>query len=505
MSLRNSNIIWKNFEACFNRIFWITIMTIIVVGCLGQDAENSRESSIEEIEKPNIIIIFVDNLGYGDIEPFGSELHRTPNLNRMADEGNKLTHFYVSAGVCTPSRASIMTGSYPRRVNLHVDSRGGNVLRPVEPIGLHPDEITIARILKDAGYTTAAIGKWHLGDQDPFLPTRHGFDYYHGVPYSDDMTRDVGQRIGRDWPELPLMRNETVIEQPVDRDFLTQKETAEAIRFIEENKEDPFFLYLPQAMPGSTTAPFASPAFRGKSKNGAWGDSVEELDWSAGMILKTLRRLGLENNTLVIWTSDNGAPTEGRDPSLGVGSNAPLAGSGYTTQEGGMRVPAIVWWPGVVPPGATNEELATTMDLYVTLGNLAGAEIPQDRIIDGKDIFNLFLNKPGASTPHEAFYYFHGPQLQAVRSGPWKLYLSLENNMRLNRPQEVKLYNVVTDPGETNNVAEQHPDVIAQINTYAEVAREDLGDVGREGTGQRPVGRVENPTPRMPPCCDLED
>ena len=505
MSLKISSSIRKKIGASLSRIYLFVIMTIIVIGCSDHDKENALELVLEEINKPNIIIIFVDNLGYGDIEPFGSELHSTPNLTRMAEEGNKLTHFYVSAGVCTPSRASIMTGSYPRRVNLHVDSRGGNVLRPVEPIGLHPDEITIARMLKDAGYTTAAIGKWHLGDQDPFLPTRHGFDYYHGVPYSDDMTREVGQRTGRDWPELPLMRNETVIEQPVDRDFLTQKETAEAIRFIEENKNSPFFLYLPQAMPGSTIAPFASPAFKGKSKNGAWGDSVEELDWSAGMILKTLKRLGLEKNTLVIWTSDNGAPTEGRDPSIGIGSNAPLAGSGYTTQEGGMRVPAIVWWPGVIPSGVTNEELATTMDLYVTLGKLAGAEIPQDRIIDGKDVFDLFLNKPGASTPHKAFYYYHGPQLQAVRSGPWKLYLPLDNNIRLNRPQEVKLYNVVTDPGETTNMADQHLDVVAQIKTFAEIAREDLGDVGREGTGQRPVGRVENPIPQMPPCCGFED
>lgn len=481
-----------------NWLFLFAFTSAILPGCTEQETEYPQNFSFDDGKQPNFIIFFVDNLGYGDIGPFGSEVHRTPNLDQMADEGIKLTHFYASSGVCTPSRASIMTGSYPRRVNLHVNSRGGNVLRPVEPVGLHPDEITIASMLKDVGYTTAAIGKWHLGDQELFLPTRHGFDYYHGVPYSDDMTREAGERRGRDWPELPLMRNERVVEAPVDRNFLTQKETAEAIRFIEANQDRPFFLYLPQAMPGSTTEPFASPAFRGKSQNGAWGDSVEELDWSAGEILETLKRLGLDENTLVIWTSDNGAPTEGRDPSLSVGSNAPLAGSGYTTQEGGMRVPAIVRWPGVIPAGTTNEELATTMDLFVTFGNLAGAEIPADRIIDGRDIFDLLVNKPGAKTPHEAFYYYHGPQLQAVRSGPWKLYLPLENNMRLNKPQVTELFNVVTDPGETTDVAGQHTDIIMQLKEHAEIARKDLGDLGRDGEGQRPVGQVEDPVPIVP-------
>lgn len=489
-----------NFRILANWLILAALVSVTVIGGTDHEADLTQSFSFEDDNQPNLIIFFVDNLGYGDIGPFGSEVHRTPNLDQMAEEGNKLTHFYVSAGVCTPSRASLMTGSYPRRVNLHVDDRGGAVLRPVEPIGLHPDEITIARILKDAGYTTAAIGKWHLGDQEPFLPTRHGFSYYHGVPYSDDMTREVGERTGRDWPDLPLMRNEKVVEAPVDRDFLTQKETAEAIRFIEANQDRPFFLYLPQAMPGSTREPFSSPAFRGKSRNGAWGDSVEELDWSAGKILETLKRLGLDENTLVIWTSDNGAPTEGRDPSLGIGSNAPLAGSGYTTQEGGMRVPAIARWPGVIPAGTTNEELATTMDLYVTFANLAGAEIPTDRIIDGKDIFDLLVNKPGAVTPHDAFYYYQGPQLQAVRSGPWKLYLPLENNIRLNRPQAEKLFNVVTDPGETMDVANQHSDIVIKLKKHAETARKDLGDLDREGEGQRQVGRVENPVPIVPVC-----
>ncbi len=450
-------------------------------------------------DKPNFVVFYADNLGYGDIGPFGNEVHDTPNLDEMAREGTKFTHFYSTSGVCTPSRASLMTGSYPRRVNLHESDRGGSVLRPVAPIGLHPDEISLATLLGNAGYATAAIGKWHLGDQEPFLPTNHGFDYYHGVPYSDDMTRDVGQRLDRDWPELPLLRNEEVVEAPVDRNFLTQKETGEAIKFIKNNQDQPFFLYIPHAMPGSTLHPFASPAFKGQSENGAWGDSIEELDWSAGMILDTLEELGLSENTLVIWTSDNGAPK--RDPSIPQGSNGPLAGSGYTTAEGGMRVPMIARWPGRVPAGAVNDELTTTMDLYVTFGKLAGAEIPSDRTIDGKDIRDLLFGKPGASSPYEAFYYYQGPQLQAVRSGPWKLYLSLEEEVKSEEPQKEQLYNVVTDPGEKRNVIEEHPRIVEKIRGYAEEARAELGDLGREGSGQRPVGRVNEPEPLTPcPC-----
>ncbi len=456
----------------------------------------AQEPPRDPHEKPNFIIFYADNLGYGDISPFGSELHDTPSLDQMAAEGTRFTHFYSTSGVCTPSRASLMTGSYPRRVNLHQSQTGGSVLRPVAPIGLHPDEVTLATMLSRTGYATAAIGKWHLGDQQPFLPTNHGFDYYHGVPYSDDMTRAVGQRLGHDWPQLPLMRNERVVEAPANRDMLTQKETDEALDFIEAHQDRPFFLYIPHAMPGSTREPFASPAFKGQSENGAWGDSIEELDWSAGMILEKLDELGLSENTLVIWTSDNGAPQ--RDPSIPQGSNEPLAGSGYTTAEGGMRVPMIARWPGQIPSGATNDELTTTMDLYVTFGKLAGAELPPDRTIDGKDITDLLFGTPGADTPYEAFYYYHGPQLQAVRSGPWKLYLSLEENVRTGEAQEMELYNVVEDPGETTNVIDRHSDLVTDIQVHAEEARAELGDLGREGSGQRQVGRVKQPTPREP-------
>ena len=263
-------------------------------------------------DQPNFVVIFCDNLGYGDIEPFGSKLHRTPHLNRMAREGRKFTHFYVSSGVCTPSRASLLTGCYAQRLGMHVNERDGHVLRPVSPYGLHPEEETIAEVLQQAGYVSGIFGKWHLGDQNQFLPTRQGFETFLGIPYSDDMTREVGLRVspkldGEKWPPLPLMKNEQVIDAPVDRNELTRRLTEEALEFITQHQEQPFFLYFPQAMPGSTAAPFASEAFRGRSRNGPWGDAIEELDWSTGRILDRLRELNLDKKTLVIWTSDNGA------------------------------------------------------------------------------------------------------------------------------------------------------------------------------------------------------
>ncbi len=445
---------------------------------------------------PNFIIILADNLGYGDIGCFGSSLHRTPNIDRMAEEGMKLTGFYASSGVCTPSRASLMTGCYPRRVGLHYTDRGRQVLRPVSPYGLNPDETTIAEVLKQAGYATAIIGKWHLGDQPEFLPTRQGFDYYYGIPYSDDM---VGAKSlpGEEiiWPPLPLMRNERVIEAPVDRKLLTRRYTEQAIEFITEHRDKPFFVYLPHAMPGSTRAPFASERFRGKSANGPWGDSVEELDWSTGEIMAAIERLGLDDNTLVVWTSDNGAPR--RDPPQG--RNAPLGGWGYTTAEGGQRVPCVVRWPAKVPAGSACSALTTTMDLLPTLAHLAGADLPE-RTIDGKDIWPLLAGETNES-PHEAFYYYYCPQLQAVRSGQWKLALPLDEKWISFRgktePSPATLYDVVADPGETTNRAQQHPDVVRRLLELAEQARAELGDVDRPGAGQRPVGRVEDPRPQV--------
>jgi len=463
-------------------------LTFILVFALSETSFAAESPS-----RPNVILIVCDNLGYGDIGCYGSRVNRTPNLDRMAKEGLRLTSFYVSSGVCTPSRASFMTGCYPIRLDMHVSDRGGLVLQPVAKKGLNPHELTIAEVFKQAHYKTAMIGKWHLGDQLEFLPTRQGFDQFFGIPYSDDMT----PRKGFPWPPLPLMRNEQVIESGVDRNDLTKRYTEEAIKFITENKEHPFFLYLPQAMPGSTPHPFASVEFRGRSRNGAWGDSVEELDWSTGEILATLKRKGLDQNTLVVWTSDNGAPRHNPQQ----GSNAPLAGWGYDVSEGAMRVPCLVRWPGHVPVGVTSDLLCTSMDLFPTFAKLAGIELPPELEIDGRDITPIFQNPAKAQSPHAAFFYYFSDQLQAVRSGPWKLYLPLTNrrvagNRRIEQP--AALFNLVDDLQETRNVAGEHPEVVQQLLAAADRARQELGDEDRPSPHQRRAGWVEHPTPRLP-------
>jgi arylsulfatase A-like enzyme len=439
---------------------------------------------------PNIILVLADNLGYGDIGCYGSRLHRTPHLDKMAREGARLTHFYVASGVCTPSRAALLTGCYPRRVGLHHTEDDGFVLRPVSKYGLNPSEITIAEILKARGYTTGMIGKWHLGDHPSFLPTHQGFDSYFGIPYSED--QEGGRMFpGRTKPSppLPLMENERVVEAPADRDTLTKRYTERAIAFLEANRKRPFFLYLPQAMPGSTAAAFSSAAFRGKSANGRYGDAIEELDWSQGQILAALRRLDLDKNTLVIWMSDNGAVQ--RNPVQG--SNLPMGGWGYTTREGGQRVPCIVRWPGKIPAGRTIDTLLTAMDWLPTLARLTGAAPPEK--IDGKDIWNVLSGKSRTS-PHEAFFYYYGPQLQAVRRGNWKLVLPLEaklvNLRSATAKGEIALYDVVVDPAETNDRASANPDVVRQLMQWADKARAELGDVGVTGAGQRPVGLALN-------------
>jgi arylsulfatase A-like enzyme len=465
------------------------VLGLIVAGAAGGTLRAGED------RPPNLIVVSVDNLGYGDIGPFGSELHRTPHLDRMAEEGMKLTHFYVTSGVCTPSRASLMTGCYPRRVSLHEDHEGGRVLRPISSTGLHPDEVTMAEVLRGAGYATGIFGKWHLGDQAEFLPTRQGFDTFFGTPYSDDMvhTHPRGEELG--WPPLPLLRDEAVIEAPVDRDTLVRRCTEEAIAFIEAHRDRPFFAYMPHTMPGSTASPFASEAFRGRSANGPYGDAVEELDWSLGQVIATLKRLGLDAQTLVIWTSDNGAPR--RNPPQG--SNAPMAGWGYSTAEGGMRVPCIARWPGSIPAGSTCEELASTLDLLPTFAALAGVEPPRDRHLDGADIRPLLFGTPGARSPTVAFFYYDGPRLQAIRSGPWKLYLPLDDWVRRPHPAlepgRPALFDVSVDPGETIDRASDHPQVVRMLIALADEAREDLGDTDRPGANQRPAGHVASPKP----------
>ena len=458
---------------------------------------------------PNFVVLLCDNLGYGDTEPFGSELHRTPHLSRMAGEGRKLTHFYSSAGVCTPSRASFMTGCYAQRVGLHDTPRDGHVLRPVSPYGINPAETTLAELLSDNGYATTIIGKWHLGDQPEFLPTRHGFDSYFGIPYSDDMTEERGRNQtrfdGESWPPLPLMEDERVIEAPVDRNLLTKRYTQRALEYIEENRETPFFLFVSHAMPGSERVPFASEAFRGKSRNGRWGDAVEELDWSTGQILDKLATTGLAERTLVLWTSDNGAPLAREIDSPARGSNRPLFGRGYTTAEGAFRIPAIAWWPGTIQPGTASDELMSLIDMLPTLASIAGISPPYGRVIDGLDVSDAMLGRGPARSPRRELYYYQQQELHAVRSGPWKLFLPLRQpNARhphfgAGDPGRPMLFNLVEDPGSRTDVAATRPDVVAELTAIAERVRSDLGDRGESGRGQRPPGRIDHPRPATLP------
>lgn len=444
---------------------------------------------------PNIVLFFVDNLGNGDIGCFGSKLHRTPHIDRLAAEGTKFTSFYVASGVCTPSRAALLTGCYPRRVNMHTSGTNTAVLRAVDSKGLHPDEMTIAEVLKTKGYATGIFGKWHLGDQPVFLPTRQGFDTFFGIPYSDDMTRDKFPAI---WPELPLLRDEKVIEAPVDRDYLVKRCTEEAIAFIEQNKSRPFFCYIPHTMPGSTPTPFSSPAFRGKSKNGNYGDAVEELDWSTGQVVAALDRLNLTNQTLVIWTSDNGAVA--RNPPQGTG--APYKGVAYDTSEAAMRMPCVMKWPGKIPASRTCDDLITTMDLLPTFARLGGTALPTQPI-DGHDVWPILSGEPSATSPwdQKGFMYYRLEQLQAVRAGPWKLYLPLTNkfvsNNRKTAPAKLELFNVRDDVSETLEVSADHPAIVRRLGALADSARAELGDTDQPGRAQRPAGRVLDPKPLL--------
>jgi len=448
----------------------------------------ARPASAAEQTPPNFIVIFCDDLGYGDLGCYGSTKNRTPHIDRIADEGVRFTNFYSSSPVCTPSRSSLLTGCYARRVGMHEAETGHWVLIPRNKRGLHPDETTIAELLKAQGYATACIGKWHLGDQPPHLPTQHGFDEYYGIPYSNDM-----QQARRGDPPLPLVRNQKVIEAPADQATLTQRYTREVISFIQRNRSGPFFVYLPHTFPHLPL--FASPDFHGQSDNGRYGDSVEEIDWSTGEILKTLERYGLDDNTLVIFTSDNGS--NGRNG----GSNAPLAGAKGSTMEGGMRVPMIARWPGQIPAGKRVDELATTMDFLPTFAALAGAELPS-RKIDGHDILHLLKAKPGATTPYEVLYYYRRRQLQAVRWGDWKWHLPLQaTHPNWTSPEPTakgrpsKLVNLADDLKETTDVSHEHPKVLARMKELADRAIATLGNDASTGTEQRPAMDLVDSTP----------
>ncbi len=441
----------------------------------------NKAHSEEKKSVPNIILIFIDDMGYGDLGCFGSKENDTPNIDRMAKEGMRFTDFYSACSVCTPSRAALMTGCYPKRVDMHCNDRGLCVLFAKDTKGLNPSEITMAELLKPLGYATMCIGKWHLGDQPPFLPTQQGFDSYYGIPYSNDM--------GRKGIPLPLVVNEKVVEAPAHQDSLTGRYTKEAIKFIRANEKKPFFLYMPHTMVHLPLA--ASKEFRDrnpKTKHGLFSAAVEEIDQSVGDILATLKELKLDKNTLIIFTSDNGGVYR-------LASNGPLRAGKGTTWEGGMREPCIMWWPGQIPAGKTCDKVTATFDIYPTVANLTGAPLPCDRRIDGKNIWPLMSGDSPATTPHEAFYYYQIDQLQAVRSGQWKLHLPLaEKRRNWGKPDKnvpLLLFDLRTDIGETTNVADKNPDVVRHLLHLAEAARKDLGDTGTPAKDVRPAGKVK--------------
>jgi len=441
--------------------------------------------------RPNIVLIFTDDQGYQDLSSFGSPDIDTPNIDRIAAEGMKFTDFYAAAPVCTPSRAALMTGCYPPRVSMgeipaknRRRGRGHLVLFPHTPeYGLNTDEMTVAELLKERGYATACVGKWHLGHTEPFLPTEHGFDYYFGIPYSNDMDPDM------------LMRDTDIIEESTDQDILTERYTEEAVEFIRDNADEPFFLYVPHSMPH--TPLHVSDRFRGKSDAGLYGDVIEMIDWSTGEILTALDELDVADNTLVIFTSDNG-PWLVKDDHGGHAK--PLRSGKGTTFEGGMRVPCVMRWPDVIPAGSVCGEVATALDILPTVADITGAELPQDRRIDGKSILPLMNGEEGADSPHVAFYYYRGNNLEAVRSGPWKLMFErtkgdefpyqrgrIENH-RDKVPEA--LYNLDEDIGETTNVIDHHPQIAERLRALADQMRNEIGDgwTDVEGEHVRPVG-----------------
>ena len=421
---------------------------------------------------PNIVVVFTDDQGYADVGCFGAEGFETPHLDRMAEEGMRFTDFYSAAPVCTPSRAALMTGCYAQRVSLP------SVLFPNAKIGLNVEETTIAEVLKSRGYATACYGKWHLGHHPEFLPTRHGFDEYFGLPYSNDMGPRPGKKKKR--PDLPLIEGEKVVVRNPDQSQLTTWYTERAVKFIEKHRDGPFFVYLPHTMPHVPL--HVSDKFKGKSKKGIYGDVIMEIDWSVGEILSTLKRLGLDERTLVIFASDNG-------PWLSCGARGGSAGvlreGKFTTFDGGMREPCIMRWPGKIPAGTVCREVASTIDLLPTVAKLTGAALPE-RVIDGKNIWPLMSGAAGAKSPHDAYYFLAGQSVQAVRSGQWKLHLPHgythvekvigENGRRKSSKQEIglSLFDLSRDMGELENVAGEHPDIVERLRKLAEAFERDL-------------------------------
>lgn len=447
-------------------------------GIAEETAKEGTDLASAAGSRPNILLINCDDLGYGDLGCYGSDVNATPAIDRLASEGMRFTDFYVSSAVCSPSRGSLLTGCYPARIGFS-RFEGKAVLFPGMPVGLNPQEVTFAKLLKEQGYATKLVGKWHCGDQPEFLPTRHGFDSYYGLPYSNDMGIQVGRTKN---PPLPLMDGESVLEQQPDQRSLTERYVEQCVRFMREKREGPFLLYLAHM---HTHRPnYTNQRFMEESTNGRYGAAVRELNWATDALMRELDSLGIAENTLVIFTSDNGSYAQGEG-----GSNAPLRGHKHESWEGGFRVPCIMRWPGVIPAGSECSEVATAMDFLPTFATVAGTKAPGDRTIDGHDVLPLMRGEAGAKSPYDAFLYYQGPTPVAVRVGQWKLFIWQGSN----RMQE--LYDLASDVGETTNVAEQHPEVVAQLEAAIDPYREELGDraMSVEGRNVRPIGRVDDP------------
>jgi arylsulfatase A-like enzyme len=450
---------------------------------------------------PNIVVIFIDDMGYADIGPFGAKGYATPHLDRMAKEGRKFTDFYVTQAVCSASRAGLLTGCYNVRVGIL------GALGPKATHGINSNEVTLAEICKQKGYATACYGKWHLGHHKKFLPMQHGFDDYFGLPYSNDMWPyhpgvlhlPMEQRLKK-WTHLPLIDGNSIINPRVtgtDQEQLTTQYTERAVQFIEKNKNNPFLVYLPHSMVHVPL--YVSEKFKGQSKAGLFGDVMMEVDWSVGQILDTLRKHKLDKNTLVIFTADNGPWLSYGDH---AGSAAPLREGKGTMFDGGCRESTLMWWPGTIPAGSACKTPAMTIDILPTVAELIGAKLPKHKI-DGKSIVNL-MKGTSAECPQEAYYFYYGKQLQAIRMGKWKLHFPHGYRTMAGKPGGkdgtptkysqarigLSLFDLDKDIGETTDVKEKHPEILGKIQKLGEAMREELGDNRRQGKGQRQPGRL---------------
>jgi arylsulfatase A-like enzyme len=457
----------------------------------------------ESFHRPNIVLINCDDLGYGDLSCYGSKQNHTPAIDRMAENGLLFTDFYMASPVCTPSRGGMLTGCYPPRIGFGT-FEGNGVLFPGQRLGLASSETTIADILRDGGYRTKLIGKWHCGDQSGFMPLDHGFDEFYGLPYSNDLgiQKDPYAKFNlphrRGKVPLPLMENEEIIEQQPDQRSLTERYVEKARSFIRKNKETPFFLYM--AHMHVHTPLYAAEMFVKNSQNGDYGACVEAIDWSTGAILYEIEQQGLSGNTLVIFTSDNGSSAQNG------GSNAPLRGAKLTTWEGGLRVPCIFYWPGHVRKGVC-KDIVSSIDFLPTFAKLCGMKPIYDNRIDGMD-FSTLLFDENAKSPRDTFFYYSGFDLHGVRWGDWKLHVRefagynfdlehMEKGVKSKYNDICELYNLREDIGEEHNVSGEHPGIVEKLQALLDQCREELGDQckGVAGKHVRPIGKVENPKP----------